>query len=426
MHISFRTYRLLLLLGFWFCTVSALAERYYTRSLVSNIKTVKADLQGSPLSDPIITLGGGEQLLLSFDEMSYNTKTFNYSIVHCNADWTPSELSEVEYINGAYSGTIDDYEQSVSTTVLYTNYQLLLPNDDVDFKISGNYAVVVYEDNDREHPVATICFSVVDPLVAIEADVRSNTDVELSRRFQQVDFTLDTDGVELSDPFSELKVFVLQNGRYDNAATNLKPTYTSLGKHSYVNNPQLIFEGGNEYRSIDFSSVYTYGSGIQQISFDKQDEVYHVELLPDVPRNEDGYSFMFDADGKYVINRQHSDYSRSEADYMWVHFSVPKEDIRFDGLLYVLGSMQGNMQYQIAPMDYNFETRCYEKSLFLKQGGYNYMYLFFQKGETKGTLQYIEGSYWQTLNTYQILVYYCPRGSRYDQLIGVKELKKSF
>lgn len=401
-------------------------ERYATRSFSANIRTVKVELIGNPLADPVIELKGNEQLLLSFDEMSYETKSFNYSIVHCNADWTPSSLAEVEYVDGFLSGTIDDYEQSISTTVLYTNYQLTLPNDDMEFKLSGNYAVEIYEDGNRENVLATLCFSVIDPLVVIEADVRSNTDVELSRRFQQIDFSILNDGLPLQDPFSELKVFVLQNGRYDNAATNLKPTYTSLNKQTYVNNKQLIFEGGNEYRSIDFSSVYTYGNGIQRIVFDRQNDVYHVELLPDLLRVENGYDFYFDADGKYVVNKQNSDDDRCEADYMWVHFSVPMENIRFDGLVYLLGEMQGNLQYRITPMDYNFDTRCYEKSLFLKQGGYNYMYLFLPKNEQKGTLQYIEGSYWQTVNTYQIFVYYRPRGSRYDQLIGLKTLKKSF
>lgn len=424
-----KTYRFCLLaVGVWLFPLCSVAQqqRYATQSLAANIRTVRAEVLGIPLAEPIIALNGDEQILLSFDDMSYETKSYNYAIVHCNADWTPSSLAEVEYIDGFLTGTIDDYEQSISTTVLYTNYQLLFPNDDMSFKLSGNYAVEIFEDNDRDNPVATICFSVLDSRVAIEADVRSNTDVELSRRYQQVDFSILNDGLSLRDPFSELKVYVLQNGRYDNAATNLKPTYTSLHKQSYVNNKQLIFEGGNEYRSIDFSSVYTYGSGIQQIVFDRQNDVYHVELLPDLPRTENGYDFYYDADGKYVVNRQNTDDDRCEADYMWVHFSVPVENIRFDGLVYLLGSMQGNMQHRITPMDYNFETRCYEKSLFLKQGGYNYMYLFLPKKEQKGTLEYIEGSYWQTVNTYQILVYYRPRGERYDQLIGLEILKKSF
>ena len=71
-------------------------------------------------------------------------------------------------------------------------------------------------------------------------------------------------------------------------------------------------------------------------------------------------------------------------------------------------------------MVYDFAQKAYVKSLFLKQGGYNFQYLFVEKDAKTGTLQPVEGSYWQTENEYAIYVYHRPWGERYDKLVAVK------
>ncbi len=393
------------------------AQTFQTKSFDSNIKTVRANIVGQPLKRPILQLGSDEQIQISFDELSYETKNFNYAIVHCNTDWTSSDLAEVEYLNGFTTGIIDDAAQSINTTVLYTNYRLFLPNDDLQFKCSGNYAVVIYEDGNRDNVRAIACFSVVEPQVAINATVKGNTDIEINRRYQQIEFTLEHAGLRVTDPFSDFKIVVRQNNRSDNQATNIKPTYTSTYKQTYCNNSALIFEGGNEYRTIDFSSEYTYGSGIERIVFD--DTYQHVILSTDAPRNNVSYLYTEDVDGKYVVHRQFAEDSDSEADYMWVHFTLAVEQPWLTGSVYLCGDFAGERRPQDR-MDFNAETNCYEKAILMKQGGFNYQYLFVPKGEQRGSLQPVEGSFWQTENEYQIFVYYRPRGERYDKLIGWK------
>ena len=88
-------------------TAGCLAAPYRTHSLSADIKSVKVEIVGQPLFEPVIELGGNEEVLVSFDEMSYESKSFNYSIVHCNADWCPSDLAEMEYIEGFSTGYFD-------------------------------------------------------------------------------------------------------------------------------------------------------------------------------------------------------------------------------------------------------------------------------------------------------------------------------
>lgn len=395
-----------------------LAEPFYTHSMVNNIRTLQVRFSSNPLALPVIELESEESVSISFDEMSYEPKSFNYSIIHCDADWTRSSLSEVDYLQGFANGSIDNYEFSSNTSTLYVHYQFDVPNDDLKLKVSGNYAVIIAQDNDFSKPIAVACFSVVQSRVTVKGAVRGNTDTELLGRYQQIDFDVQTGGYEVRDPFSELKVMVQQNRRWDTMVTDLKPTYTSSSMQSYKNNRQLIFEGGNQYRSIDFSSEYSYSGAIDRVVFDKT--FYHVMLSPSELRAGHGVEQGYDVNGQFLVNRQRSYEASVEADYMWVHFIVPMANPYFNGSVYLLGQFVDNQVTEQSRMVYDFAQKAYVKSLFLKQGGYNFQYLFVEKNAKSGTLQPIEGSYWQTENEYVVYVYHRPWGERYDKLVAVQ------
>ena len=242
--------------------------------------------------------------------------------------------------------------------------------------------------------------------------------MELNRRYQQLDFTLDNSQFPIKDVFSELKILVRQNNRYDNQVVGVQPSYTTSTKQSYVNNRTLIFEGGNEYRSFDCSSIYTFGSGVDNIRFHAP--YYHATLIPDNSRAGKPYERIEDVNGRYVVNIQNDENDSVDADYMFVHFMIPTEKPFFEGSLYILGDLNYNLLDRNVRMEYNAQHNAYEQTMLLKQGGYNYLYAFVKKGDTAGSLQPMEGSLWQTRNEYTIYAYYRGWGERYDRLIGVQ------
>ena len=73
-------------------------------------------------------------------------------------------------------------------------------------------------------------------------------------------------------------------------------------------------------------------------------------------------------------------------------------------------------------MRYNKEHYNYENVQLLKQGSYNYQYLYVHNGSTKGETGPVEGNFYQTENEYLILIYHRPFGERYDKLIGMKQI----
>lgn len=394
------------------------AEPHRTRIFAPNIKTLIAGVEGEKYSLPHIALGSNQVLGVRFDEMSHDTHTFSYRIIHCNADWTPSELTSSEYLGGFTNADITTFERSMNTAYLYTHYRFTLPNNDIHFKLSGNYLVQIYEDNRQDHPLAQVCFVVYDPKVGIDATIRSSTDTEINGRLQQLDITVNLSGYYVREPMNEIKLVVRQNNRIDNEVTNLRPASFSGNRLMYINNRSLIFEGGSEFRSFDFSSVYAAGRGIEEVTLNNQQA--EVWLVADKIRR-GAYEFDFDVNGRFLIHHQEAFYDpQTEADYLPVHFRLATPQPFFDGLLYIGGEFNYNQMDQSARLNYNNDRKQYELTTLLKQGGYNYQYRFVPKGQQAATSMRTEGSYWQTRNEYTIYVYHRPWGERYDKLIGIR------
>ena len=391
---------------------------YHTQIFQPNIKTLQIGVVGEKLGLPFMKLNSSDVMQVSFDEMSHEAHSYSYKVLHCNADWTPSEINTNEYLSGFTTANITDYVTSLNTTYLYTHYAFLLPNNDLGFKISGNYVVIIYEDNQVDNPIAQACFSIVEPRISVSATVRGNTDYELAGKSQQLDFDVMLNGYSVRDAASEIKVVVRQNNRTDNQVTDIKPTYFSGSKLSYINNAALIFEGGYEYHRFDISSVYAAGEGVSSVNYTRP--YYDVYLYDNKIQTSRTYSSDKDVNGKFVVNLQNAQDDNTEADYMSVHFNLPTKQPFFDGQLYLGGEFNYNLLNDAVRMKYDNKTESYSHTVLLKQGGYNYQYWFVPKGQQKGSAERVDGSYWQTQNEYCIYIYHRPWGERYDKLICVK------
>ena len=431
---------LLIALAF-FVQISAAEKAYKTRVLTPDaVKTLRLRywdtrndeaVKGDPQRPFLVMEDGGigengdvygRVLEISFDEMSHEVRHYTYSLVHLNADGTESSLSSSEYVDGFTTQDITQYEHSLNTSELYTHYSFTFPNSDMRIKASGNYAIQIYEDGDTDKTVAVVCFAVVTPKVVIKANVRANTDIELNGRYQQLDIDVDFGDTLQNTRNEDYFIVVRQNGRYDNQAFAPKPTFLESSKLRFTNCRDLIFEGGNEYRHFDTYSTYFAGTGVDRIVHDHSD--YHAVLFADALRGNGIYTHEFDVDGQRVVNAERTLYDiDTEAEYMWVHWTLVAEQPWFDGIVYVGGDVFENSISPRNRMQYDAERKCYWLTALVKQGGVDYQYWFVPKGQQKVTLQRTEGSHWETENEYAIYVYYKPFGSRYDQLVGLQVLK---
>lgn len=398
------------------------------------VKTLMARVNDEWDRLPVLSPEKGEVLSIRFDELSHEYRRYAYSIKHCNADWTDSHLSETEYMVGFNGNTIDDYEHSMNTLVEYTHYHLTIPNEDVRITRAGNYEVTIYDDDiGAQEPVAIVRFSVLSPKVLVGATVSSNTDIDLNRTHQQVSFTLSYKGLQVSNPVDEFKVVVRQNNRTDNQVTGLKPSYVTSSGLRYEHNRSLIFDAGNEYRRFEMLYYNEAGMGIERV--EQYDDYYHATLYADEPRR--NYVYDEDQDGAFLIRNSDTRTSElsphTESDYLFVHFTfLPGDEAARlqSGEVYLNGYFTHNSFSPDYRMDYNPEARLYEKTLLLKQGYYNYQYLFCPGGREAGQSAPsaaspgpTEGDFYETENEYQIYVYHRPFGGRCDELVGFLQIR---
>lgn len=398
-------------------TAQSLSDQpYETRSFSDRFKTLRTQVEGRELFPPIIDLNTNEHITISFDEMTEEVSYLQYSLVHCNADWRPSALSDLEYLDGFNTNPIEEFDFSMATFAHYVHYSLTLPNEDVQFKVSGNYVLLVYPENEPERVLLQVCFSVYENNILVAPSVTSRTDIDYNREHQQVSVTLNANNYRIQNPYNELKVSVTQNGRRDNEVIVNRPLRVQGSQIFFDHDRNLIFEAGNEFRRFEMVATRYAGLGVSNIYH--FDPYYHVELTPVKPRSESSYLYDQTQNGRFVIRQSGASDSDTEADYFVVHFTLDSDPIP-GGKIYIDGELTNHLYSPYNEMVYNPQTEQYEKTLLLKQGSYNYQYLFLPDGTRTATAAPVEGNYYQTVNEYLVKVYHRAPGERYDRLIGI-------
>lgn len=390
----------------------------YQNKVYSNqIKTVQMHLDGSEISEPVLNLSDNNlKLLLSFDDFDGGFKNYNYALVHCNADWLPSTLQTNEFVQGFNDDLISKYSYSISTFVKYTHYELSFPNANCKPIKSGNYIIYVYRDFNPQDIILSRRFMVYDNKMNINANIHRPAAVEFRNSKQEIDFTINYQNLVINDVFNDIKVCIQQNGRWDNALFEIKPTFVQDNQLTYDTDINQLFNGGNEFRTLDLKTLQLKTSLVNKIEY--KDSMYNVYLMDDERRAYTRYTTWDDINGKYVIRNQNGFTSNTDADYINVYFSLKCDKPYKNSNVYVDGLLNNWECKQDNRMIYNEDKKIYECKLMLKQGLYNYQYTMLYDGAKYSDQSELEGNLFETENEYLILVYVRPMGSRYDQLLG--------
>ena len=391
--------------------------RYDNFIYKESIKTPLTYRQGFELSLPAIELNTNDAIEISFDELSDNIENYSYTLIHCNSNWQPSIISENDYMDGFFENPITDYQQSFNTFTNYIHYKIVIPNENVKIKLSGNYILLVYENGNKSELVLTRRFFVIESKTEIKASIKRATQIDLMKSHQEVDFTL-KNTFNCNDPFQDIKVIISQNYRWDNIITDLKPLFVKDNELIYNYEDGNVFPGGSEFRWFDAKSVRYQTERVKAISYEKPN--FHFTLIPDEKRTFKIYFQWQDLNGKFLVKNSEGINSSVEADYIYVHFSLPYEAPMIDGNMYVFGGFSDWQCIKNNMLKYNYEKKAYELSLLLKQGFYDYQYAYLKDGTREIDLGFIEGNHYETENDYFIFVYWHDISSRYDRLVGYK------
>ncbi|MFT5165720.1 MAG: hypothetical protein ACI8P3_000948 [Saprospiraceae bacterium] len=413
-----------LLLSLTILTLSLFGQdrslKNYDHVYKHNIKSVKFHLNGAFLSIPIVNLQSSARLVLSFDDMNEDVTDYTYTIAHCNQDWKPSDLEEMDYMDGFNGERINDYDFSFNTLTDYTHYDLLLPNDDIRWLVSGNYIVHVFSDDEDQEPVITRRFMVSESIMRIIPDMVSASKVGKYKTHQELDFVVDFKGLDIDNTQREITACVLQNGRWDNAITGLKPLFTKGDNMLFDYQDKITFPAGKEFRYLDIRTFRYNREGIADIL--RMDTYWDVVAQKEESRAYQNFQTYNDINGNFVIESLDDNDADLKGDYAKVLFAAGIGQELLDTDVYVVGAMTDWELKKEFKMVYNPAVGSYVTQPFLKQGYYNYYYATVPAGEKSMNFEEFEGNWHQTENSYTILVYYRPFGARHDRLAAVRTI----
>lgn len=386
-----------------------------TRVFAPSIRSLQLTNPDNFLLPPVIRLNSTDRITVTFDEIGYDSRYLRYRLLHCNADWQPSQLVEAEYLDSFNEAEIEDYAFSSNTFVHFVNYRIELPNERMRPLVSGNYLLQVYPEGDPDELLLQARFQVSENSVAITGDASGRTDRGFNTEWQQVDFRVSPGTYRIGDPFTELKAVISQNSAPNATRVIERPMRRQGDLLVYEHQQELIFPAGNEYRR--FETVRTNYAGMHVDSMRYGDTHYHAYLTPDLPRRDTPYAFDRTQHGRYKVDEYNATDADLGADYVTVHFSLRMPPMH-DADLYVDGEFTGGSTDPAFRMTYNHDTGAYELQLPLKQGSYNYRYTALPRNGRTPDPAPIEGNHYETLNTYDISLFHRTPGERADRLIG--------
>lgn len=389
----------------------------------ASIKSVQLYPQVKAPEDPsnalnpaVISLQEPNPLVLEFDLLSERFTNFRVKIFHCNGDWSPSVLSEVEFLPEYNDFPLTDYQQAFGTKVPYYHYRFEVPK----MKLAGNYLLVVHRDGNVKDYVISRRFMVYQSKVGISGRVSYSSNVQQRNTHQQVDFELSYNGYQILNPREDLKVMIRQNFRWNKMLSNLKPfnvrDFEQKIQYNFFNLENTL-AGGNEFRMFDARSYQTKMTNVARI--ERNSEQNTLILSYDTPQSDKAFVDLNDFNGQYIIDNYETNRGATEADYVRVVFSLKMPELVGKNV-YINGPFN---DWKIGPanrMNYLDDLQLYQGTILLKQGIYNYNYLTEDPLTKQLSETELEGSHSQTHNVYEILVYHRPLGARADQLVGYR------
>ncbi len=379
------------------------------------IKTVKLENTKADLSLPIVRLGEYETLTLKFDEIGEETNRYEYTIIHCNSDWTESDLEQYEYIEGFETAIIENFSNSFNTLCRYVHYEQAIPSSTMRPTKSGNYILKVFHEGEPDKVIFTKKFYCLDQKAVASIEIKPANDPSLRLNSQEVEVKVTSMGIiSLNNPYQDVKVLLQQNGRLDNQ--RFLPLNENIGKALYYRlKPENIFLGGNEFRQFDFTSLRHRTAFIENIDYVGGENI--VRLKPEQIKTHIPYVSYSDINGAYYVRNDIGETPELGSDYAWVCFYLPAP-LNLEGNYYAVGEMSQWRLGELNRFVYDSHLNCYTLKMLLKQGYYNYQILFRPHNSLHSTTKEIEGDHFETKNTYTAFVYYRELGNNYESLIG--------
>lgn len=339
----------------------------------AEVRTVQLYRTPDETAIPLLSLGQGQTLTLAFDLMGNDPRPLSVYFYHADRAWR-RDLTPTEYLTSFHRDSVLDYEFSRATQVDYVHYEYAFPNDNIGFRISGNFVVRVTEQG-------------------MEEDVLFERGFFVSEQATPLDFNLSEVRV-IGDPFPAVQpsvrftpprgstgtafdytVCFLRNGQMPTQRCTERPALDYQPALRYFLEPEESFVSEASDYFVDLSNLRA-GGRIERA--DLLTDPYELLLEPDYFRFP-GTALAPLQNGQIVIDaavRNVID-PGSAGEYVDVRFAfVPDDEVPVSGSVAIVGPFNNWRATRESTMQWVPENGRYEASLLLKQGRYEYRYAF--------------------------------------------------
>lgn len=403
---------------FYFIFLTSVCDAQITNKVcVEHIKTVYLSQNTNNeliTENPCIEIEKQGNILLFYDDLKLENTNYFLRIIHCNSNWRPSPLNEIEYLVDFNDIPVRYPETSMGTKIPYKQYKILLPK----VKISGNYVAMIYSNRNKQDTIMLKRFSIYQNEISIGAKIGFAKSNPLRSTHQFIDITLVYPPSYLINSDENLKIEVKKNNKSENLLTKVpKPMIQAIERKItyFFYNQENSMPGGNEYRMIDLRSTQQRLNFVGQIN--NLDRYSEISIIPEQAQGNYSYVQRPDFNGAFVIANYENPSNLLQADYVWCTFILKSRKFD-DEKIYVTGAFNSYELKDSNQLHYNEIKGIYSANILLKQGIYNYQ---FASNNTLNGI--IEGNYAETENYYEVMVYFKKPGERFDSLIGYQKIR---
>ncbi len=245
-------------------------------------------------------------------------------------------------------------------------------------------------------------------------ELTPSTDVALRFSNQKINATI-AYTMAIQNPYTDIKLVLMQNGNPLTAKLNTKPNFVKPGALVYNDLASNDFSGSNEFRKFDLRSLRYKGEHVQEMSVDSTNNIV---LFQDLSGNVSKYTQQTDENGAFFVRNQDNTNNDTDSDYGRIQFTLNAKAPSENGEVYVVGRFNNYTLTENNKLSYDASRKKFYTVQYLKQGVYDYQYVWKDNGSGKIDNIAFEGSFFETENDYQAFVYYRRPGSRWDELIG--------
>ena len=349
-----------------------------------------------------------DDIILSFDNLYITAQDFYLEIEHNDYKWNKSVIRKNEFLDGYDDVRIKNYKNSYNTIQDYINYQFNLSNNEFKIKKSGNYKIIVNDENGNLIFEEKLIIREKNSTGVIEITRTDN--INYSESSHQLKVTMPCNSCEINSNQYDYVMVIYKNNNLNNPFILYEPDYSLAGNFIYDN---LIFNAGSEYLNFDNSKVLDSSSEIMEVRIN---ESYETILYPDILGNK--YSLESDLNGSFKTFSTNNN-PRNELEYSLVHFKLSLENFNFNPLendVFIVGDFNRHIISESYKLD--FRGKYLEKKILLKQGFYNYKYVI---DDSKNDVK----NFWQTDNNYTAILYEKDRFNGYFKIISLASKNSS-